>query len=283
MKISAKNIKILEKLLHGEVLPASSAKSKLIDTLIDEKILLRKGKHKRTITLPDRTALITFFANQYQIPDLPDYIRSAREQLNRADFVKLTTDSKDSGQRAFKGFLVSSLRPLPAILNGENITIAPPDGSFIFIYDYDSFVIDKDVTVVGVENSQNFRYMRDQEYLFNNKNLLFVARYPQNQNKDLIRWLQSVPNKYLHFGDFDLAGIGIYLHEYKKHLKERAAFFIPDTIEEDLMEKGNRKRYDVQKQSFDTDTIEEKKLVELVKMIHKYKKGLDQEFYIQNH
>jgi len=35
---------------------------------------------------------------------------------------------------------------------------------------------------------------------------LFVSRYPQTQSKDLLNWLQSIPNPYLHFGDFDLTG-----------------------------------------------------------------------------
>ncbi|MCA6071324.1 MAG: hypothetical protein LE168_02900 [Endomicrobium sp.] len=60
---------------------------------------------------------------------------------------------------------------------------------------------------------------------------LFVSRYPQNQSKDLIKWLQSIPNNYLHFGDFDFAGIGIYLNEYKKYLTDKAMFLIPENIE----------------------------------------------------
>jgi hypothetical protein len=107
-----------------------------------------------------------------------------------------------------------------------------------------------------------------------------VSRYPQNQSKDLIKWLKSIPNKYLHFGDFDLSGVGIYLNEYKTHLGEKASFFIPATIDVDLKEKGNRKRYDIQKQNFKIENIEELELIKLVKLIHKYKKGLDQEFYI---
>ena len=39
--------------------------------------------------------------------------------------------------------------------------------------------------------------------------LLLVSRYPQS--KDLVTWLHTVPNHYVHFGDIDLAGIHIYL------------------------------------------------------------------------
>ena len=50
----------------------------------------------------------------------------------------------------------------------------------------------------------------------NNQKILFVCRYPQSN--DLIKWLQSIPNRYLHFGDLDFAGINIYLNEFKKYL-----------------------------------------------------------------
>ena len=39
--------------------------------------------------------------------------------------------------------------------------------------------------------------------------------------------MKSIPNNYLHFGDFDLAGIGIYVNEYKCHLSNKSSFYIP--------------------------------------------------------
>ena len=72
------------------------------------------------------------------------------------------------------------------------------------------FKISKDITIVGVENSRNFRHIEEQKYLFKDISPLFISRYPQNQNKDFIKWMKSVPNDYIHFGDFDISGIGIY-------------------------------------------------------------------------
>jgi tetratricopeptide (TPR) repeat protein len=111
-------------------------------------------------------------------------------------------------------------------------------------------------------------------------NPLFVSRYPQNQNKDVIKWLSSIPNNYLHFGDFDIAGIGIYLNEYKKYLIDKATFFIPEYLEKELRENGNRERYNVQKVNFKLNEIEENKLLKLIDLINTQKKGLDQEYYI---
>jgi hypothetical protein len=279
MRISDKNIRILKQLLQGEALPASSAKTKLIDILTHENLLIVSGKHKKTIRIKNEQELYTYFSNQYQI-DLKEYLALENIHNDRASFTKITNDSKDSKARVFKGFLVNSYQPLNAILNNKTFQISPAEGSFIFIYDFENFIIDPYITIVGIENAENFRQIQKQKYLFNKIKPLFVSRYPQNQSKDLIKWLKSIPNKYLHFGDFDLSGVGIYLNEYKKHLGEKARFFIPETIDTDLKEKGNRKRYDIQKQNFKIENIKEVKLIKLVKLIHKYKKGLDQEFYI---
>lgn len=132
-----------------------------------------------------------------------------------------------------------------------------------------------------MENAKNFRHIQEQKYLFQNINPLFVSRYPQNQNKDFIKWMKSIPNDYLHFGDFDIAGISIYLNEYKKYLSKKATFFIPENIQSDIKKNGNRDRYNKQKLNFKIEEIKEKQVLDLVKIISREKKGLDQEFYIE--
>jgi hypothetical protein len=280
-KLTLKTAKILLKLESGEILPVSSAKSKLIDELVDENIILKSGKHKKTLKLISKEQLRVYLSNQLQINNLDEYILNLENtDTNRADFVKVATNSKISKQRVFKGFLVNSYSPINAILNNQMFEIHPIDGSFIFIYDFENLIINPYITIIGVENSANFRQIQKQKYLFNGIKPLFISRYPQNQNKDFIKWIKSIPNKYLHFGDFDFAGIGIYLNEYKKYLKERAEFFIPDNIEKDIVKYGNRERFDKQKMNFDISNIKEKKLQNLIQIIEKEKKGLDQEFFI---
>ena len=86
----------------------------------------------------------------------------------------------------------------------------------------------------------------------------------------------------IHYGDFDISGIGIYLNEYKKYLSERANFFIPENVEDAIKKNGNRERYNNQKVNFDINNITEKRLLSLIETINAEKKGLDQEFYIGN-
>ena len=143
MKLTLKIAKVLLRLKNGEVVSASSAKSKLISELIIENILWLKGKHHKSLQIRDKEALTTYLSNQLQINDLENYI-SAKENENtsRSEFVKITSDSKNSKERAFKGFLVNSYSPIKAKLNGQDFIINPAIGSFIFISDFDNFEID---------------------------------------------------------------------------------------------------------------------------------------------
>jgi len=282
MKLTLKIAKVLVQLINGESIPNHSAKSRLIDDLVSENIITRKGKHKKSLELVNKSSLHTYLANQLQINDLYNYILALENKNStRAELVKITTDSKKSKERAFKGFLVNSYNSIKAELNNATIIINPTKGSFVFIYDYESFKIPKEITVIGVENAKNFSQIQEQKYLFKNIKPLFVSRYPQNQNKDFIKWMSSIPNNYLHFGDFDIAGIGIYLNEYKKHLLRKATFFIPENIKSDLRNDGNRKRFDNQKVNFKIDKIQESRVIDLIELIKKEKKGLDQEYYIE--
>ncbi|WP_055448819.1 DUF7281 domain-containing protein [Lacinutrix mariniflava] len=282
MKLTLKIAKVLVQLINGESIPNHSAKSRLIDDLVSENIITRKGKHKKSLELINKVDLHTYLANQLQINNLNKYILALEnENSTRAELVKITTDSKKSKERAFKGFLVNSYSSIKAELNNETIIINPTNGSFVFVYDFESFKIPKEITVIGVENAKNFSQIQEQKYLFKNLNPLFVSRYPQNQNKDFIKWMNSIPNNYLHFGDFDIAGIGIYLNEYKKHLSGKSTFFIPENIKGTLRKNGNRERFDNQKINFQIDSIQESKILDLIEIIKTEKKGLDQEYYIE--
>lgn len=278
-------VHIAEKLLQlsqGESIPSSLAKHSLIDDLVLEGIIERKGRIQKSLLLSNNKALHTYLQNNCSINDLQQYIQvSKKEEVTRSELVAATSNSKHTGVRSFKGFLVNCYSPIQATLNGKQIILNPVEGIFQFIYDFEKFTVSPDSTIVGIENPSNFRHIDKQKYLFNDLKPFFVSRYPQNQSKDLIKWLQSIPNSYLHFGDFDFAGIGIYLHEFKKHLSDRTTFFVPENIDKLIADFGNKKRYDEQKINFEVKSIREEKLLQLITTIHKYRKGLDQEILIK--
>ena len=142
----------------------------------------------------------------------------------------------------------------------------------------DEFYIPSDVTVVGVENGENFCRIRSQKYLFGDNKVLFVSRYPQSA--DLREWLIKIPNRYIHFGDFDLAGICIYQSEFYKFLGDRAGFLIPEDIEERL-KSVNAGLYDTQYLRYKNLNIIDSRLNGLVEMIHHYGRVYEQEGYIE--
>ncbi len=278
-------VHIAEKLLilsQGESLASSLVKHRLIDELVVEGIIERRGRVQKKLFLTNSAALFLYLQNKYAINDLEQYIQVIqKEDVTRSELVEISSNSKLNTVRTFKGFLVNCYEPIHTTLNGNSFTIHPTSGTFQFIYDFENFVPDPNITIVGIENPENFRYIEKQSYLFRAIQPLFVSRYPQNQSKDLIKWLQSIPNNYLHFGDFDFAGIGIYLNEFKKHFPKKTIFFVPENIEELISKHGNKNRYDQQRINFKQELIQEEKLLELIKIIHQYKKGLDQEVMIK--
>lgn len=287
MKITVALIQRLKELSDGKTLPASNLRGDWFQQMQADGILLAvTHKSRKGYRAVDKTSFLHYISSQYDIRDLDSTLELLqREESDRALQVEVTGDSKFIRHRTFQGFLVNSYQPIPAELNGQSITILPTDGSFVFISDYQLFSIPKDVVIVGIENAENFRYIRRQQYLFNNyfskdSLLLFVSRYPLQQHNDLINWLKSIPNTYVHFGDLDLAGIAIYQNEFYRHLGERSSFFIPDDYEERIA-KGKRERYEIQLPQYGEMKIEDQRVANLLSCIHHYHLGYDQEGYIK--
>ena len=163
------------------------------------------------------------------------------------------------------------------IVVDSDFIISPTESTAVFIQNPEKFHIPSDVVIVGIENGENFRYIRHQKYLFGNKKILFVSRYPQSS--DLKDWLRGISNEYIHFGDYDLAGISIYQSEFYRILGERASFFVPKDIEERLRT-GNEKLYNAQYLRYRNMKIIDSRLNWLVEMIHRYRKVYEQEGYI---
>ena len=282
MKIPLKVAKNLLLLMQGQTLSDSSTKHSVIESLIEENILMRSGRIKKSVVLMNPNALADYLQNHYGISQLETYTEVLEKQdVSRAELTMASADSKLKTARTFKGFLVNSYQQLDYSLNNEPCTLLLQEGTFTFIYDFESFFPSADITIVGIENAENFRQISRQKHLFSAINPLFVCRYPQNNSRDLIKWLETIPNKYLHFGDYDLAGINIYVNEFKKHIPHKSLFFIPENIETLLLQYGNKDRYNDQKEAFSKQSIEdEPALLSLLKLIHHTKKGLDQEVLI---
>lgn len=205
---------------------------------------------------------------------------SAAEAVSRSQQVALLGNSKSVATRSCPGFPVNSYENISATLNGLPLTVFPQEGSFLFIADWENFEIPPDVLVVGVENMENFRMARTQRYLFDGfgRPVLFVARYPQSG--DLVRWLSRIPNRYLHFGDLDLAGVNIYITEFYNRMGTRASFFVPFDARERIAS-GSPERYTAQYERFHSMNVTDTRVQPLVDLINEYRRGYDQEGFIR--
>lgn len=280
MSLSKTQINNLRHLLQGEKLAWSALDNDLRQTLIDEELVsvISHGSHK-TIYAQSTSGLQVFLEQHYEELRGFDWIVGDLSAVSsRAELAANSGNSKTKALRSCPGFLVNSYMPISAKLGDNDIVIQPEEGTMLFVADWKVFRIPENVIVVGVENMENFRQIRKQKNLFQKYgSVLFVSRYPQSC--DLINWLKQTVNQYVHFGDYDLAGLHIYETEFYNYLFGRASFFVPDDIETRL-QKGSMERYNIQYERFKNYKPTDKRLLSLFGLIHRFHRCYDQEGYI---
>ena len=268
----------IQALISGEQVASSKLSSKLLDELMAEGLLLvtTRGSRK-SYRARDIEALKRYLIDKDENYRMLDVTAAD----TRASIAAETGNSKLMMIRSCPGFPINSYQAIECSLNGEPFVVNPPEGSFVFIDNWKHFVIPEDIVVVGIENMENFRMIRQQrkmfESLFGDKQLLFASRYPPST--DLRNWLLTIPNKYVHFGDFDLAGVHIFLTEFHKYLDERSTYLIPSDIEQRLA-KGSENRYNHQYGKYHSLHCNIPYLQSLIGLINKYHRCYDQEGYV---
>ncbi len=284
MKITSSLIDKLIRLRSGESLPSSVLRGEWVEELLSDGVLISRSHGSRSCIIaasPDTLEQSLIHINE-RLGHLDKMKETLDAETTRSEQAAETGNSKLVTSRSCPGFPVNSYEPITCSLNGKQLVVNPQEGTFLFITDWQSFTIPTDVTIVNIENMENFRLIRQQKALFASilaeKHLLFVSRYPQSS--DLRTWLQTIPNQYVHFGDFDLAGIHIFLTEFQKHLGTRASFLIPQDIEQRIKH-GSAERYNDQYSKFCHLTSNIPTLQQLIDMLHKYHRCYDQEGYIE--
>ena len=277
MVLSKTQTDLLQRLVSGESVAASSLRKDVAAELLDEGLLtvITHGS-RRSYAAIDTEASRKFAESHYG-----GFSFVGKDGLTRAEMTSETGNSKLVMVRSCPGFPVNSYEPIACTMNDREFIVNPGDGSFVFVADWQKFKIPEDVIVVGIENMENFRMIRQQRGLFEqiigSQRLVFVSRYPQSS--DLRSWLKIIPNRYIHFGDFDLAGINIFLTEFNSYLGNRSSFLIPLEIEERLA-KGSKERYNDQYQKFKSINSNIPDIQHLIDLINKYHRCYDQEGYI---
>ncbi len=287
MKLTLRLIENLQRLQQGETISYSSLPKSLADSLTEEGLLsVLHHRSRRSLRTPNPDAFSGALPRYNEaLRDLEAAAMLLTEDSSRSAQASISGNSKTRSERSCPGFLVNSFQRIDCKLGNYTFAIEPTEGSAVYIADWESFIPPVSALIIGVENMENFLKIRNQKDIFaemmneEEKEVLFAARYAFSS--DLTDWLASLPNRYLHFGDFDLAGIDIFLKQFKPHVGERGNFLIPSDIESRLKQ-GSRKRYDEQYQRYSNLTDSDPAINHLISLIHKYRRTYDQEGYILN-
>lgn len=285
MRLTPRLIEILQRLIEGEAVAFSSLSKSLSGLLVSEGLLtITYHGTRRLLRAPNPDALkmaLPRFNEALCNLDIAGEIADGHG--SRALQAGASGNSKTRATRSCPRFLVNTYEDVECQFNGQSISINPPMGSATYIADWKTFIPSASILIVGVENMENFLMIRKQRKLIESfmraeeTGVLFVARYAFSS--DLTEWLRMIPNRYLHFGDFDLAGISIFLSQFKPVVGDRGSFLIPDDIETHISH-GSRQRYDEQYARYSGLTTDDPELIHLIGIIHNHRRAYDQEGYI---
>lgn len=277
-ELSMNFLRCLYRLFQGEELKASEISSKsllkkfLDDGLIKERML---SKHRRIYHCANPQGLSNYLEAQYDLLSLESYIHQKESsESDGAQSLEATKSTKVFRERSLQGFFIKAFGA-SLFIDQEEIPVVP-DGIELFIHQPEKLKLSPSTLVVGVENPECFVKFKQLRKLFPHRELLVIMRY---MSKSPNKWLKTIPNHYIHFGDFDPAGISIYIHEYRNRLgSDRCAFFIPDNIENMLQQFGATSLYDKQYHQIKNVVPENyPEIQSLIVLMNKYKKGLEQE------
>lgn len=150
-------------LLAGEQVAGSKLNNRLLDELLAEGLLLVLSRGSRkSYRARDPEALKRFLIDR----DESYRILEVDQPNSRASMAAETGNSKLVMVRSCPGFPVNSYEPIVCLLDGKPFVVNPQEGSFLFVADWVRFAIPEDVVVIGVENMENFRMIRQQRIFF---------------------------------------------------------------------------------------------------------------------
>ena len=283
INITKKNFQTIKTLLEDKYIVKNLFTSKkLLNEFVGCNCVYMSGKPSQ-IYLNDAEALFGVIkANGYNvncIEDLDYFIEEENEPKSRDEIAENYSHTKRVESKSFNGLMVSVFDKLEVNYNDKKQYFYPLEGSGLFLHYTSKLQLDDDVIVVGVENPQvvwninNYKHLfeKDKKYLF-----LCISEYKTTYQ---YKWLESFSGEYLHFGDFDLAGINIYLNTILPRLKKvkSHSFLIPDNIYEIIKEKNYMLDYSNQTKYLNITSKEDKNLQKLIEFIKSHKITIEQE------
>ena len=281
MNITIEQAKLLKELSEGKKVPLSRLKARIFQQLIQEQVLLRqKESHGWNIYTDHPQWLFNYLYNHYIRCTLDEYIERGQAAPSRSNNIRMSGDSKLKETELWQGFYFKVSEPIHAQWQGKPLTLLPyPEGIPVFMPQPETLSLPEDVTVVMIENSENFLKIETQLPLFQGLKCFFVSFYPREQHSYFIEWLQKQPNNYVHYGDFDFAGIHIYQSQYKKYVSGESRYLVPSGLLPLFRRYGKRALYNNQLSLQALIKADEPGISELLEIIKREHKGLEQEIF----
>lgn len=283
INISVDNFINIKKLVRNEFIEKRLIRpQKLLDAFVDCNAVYIDGKPQQ-VYLNDTEALLGVIkANGYNVSSIEDldyFTKQSKEPISRDEIVSNYSDTKRIESKSFNGLMVSVFDKLRVNINGQQQYIYPIEGTGLFIHYISKLELDNDIVLVGVENPQVVWYISKYKYLFEeNKKYIFLS-LSEYKTSYQYKWLESFKGEYIHFGDFDLAGINIYLNTIVPRLKncKKYSFLMPDNIYTIIREKNYKKDFLNQIRYLNLESQNNTQLQKLIDFIKDNKITLEQE------
>lgn len=277
-KISRNFARNLLRLTGGEAINASAFGNKpLLKRLEDDRVVSRiaSGRNRAAYRCNDPAGLLNYLRLHFGVADLEAYIALLdRESRDGEESLQAATSTKMLRTKGMQGFFIKAFGAELCI--GSSVLNPLPDGVEYFVSDFTRLAVPSDALLIGVENPECFQKADRLLDLFPQIPLVFVLRFYSNR---LLDWLATVQNPYLHFGDFDPAGIAMYCNEFLVRLGgRRCRFFVPETIAGLMEHHGDIGLFEQQRHLWPPKKeIHQPELIQLIHLISKTGKGLEQE------
>lgn len=281
MKISQGFVKILIILRDDNQITGGQFNkfSTLLEPMLNNGGIKRKqlSRSRFEIVLVDSSSFNLYIKTKFNIVDLDGYLLNLQNPIaTRAEMLTVSLDDKSKSINPFDGIYISSYDNIEISIDGQITKLNNLNGSAMFISKSCRLEISKEILVVGIENVENLLFILQQIEYFSHikQKKVFIYR-----NEFMLNFLEKIENDYLHYGDFDFAGIRIYKSEILPRVKADRRFFIPSNIEE-LLNRGQSDLY-YRHYSYKANIMDiDDELDELITLIDDYKKTVRQEFLI---
>lgn len=241
MRLSPSQASLLARLANGNSLPKSRIPKAVLDRLREGGAvrLERSGSSYIVRGIPRK--LSAFAEQEWGIRDLDRYAASGPENRSRASLAEIAGDSKALPNHPMEGLYLRYFSEFS--FNGQTLSPTPPGcATFISIHELSHLEI-HDRILVGVENPAcllNFEKAAKHFPALRLDSAVLILRWCWGSLWK--QWLRQWNGDFLHFPDYDLAGLKIFATEILT-AAPGARLLIPAQLGLYLEERGSRKLF----------------------------------------